>query len=112
MADGGMKHGVTTTSCCYTYCNSAFLNSGRRPIPSMRTSLRSKSLAALIVSALLSLPGLAQSSNQQQSIPDAPSATRPFPKPSVSPTSPPAAPEQQPPANQPLPAPEADDDAN
>jgi len=40
----------------------------------------------------LSLPVLAQNSNQQQ-IPDAPSATRPFPKPSVSPTSPPAAPE-------------------
>lgn len=41
---------------------------------------------------LISETALAQSSNQQQ-IPDAPSATRTFPKPSVSPTQPPAAPE-------------------
>jgi VWFA-related protein len=38
--------------------------------------------------------------NSQQSIPDAPSATRPFPKPSVSPTAPPAAPEAPAPDSQ------------
>ncbi|HVZ17398.1 MAG TPA: VWA domain-containing protein [Terriglobales bacterium] len=54
-------------------------------------------LAAVIFATALFLvpvPAAAQSTDQQQ-IPDAPSATRPFPKPSVSPTAPPAAPGDQ-----------------
>jgi len=46
--------------------------------------------------SVASLPAFAQGTNQQQQIPDAPSATRPFPKPSVSPTEPAAAPDTTP----------------
>jgi VWFA-related protein len=53
------------------------------------------SAVATLLLALTSVLVSAQTSNQQP-IPDAPSATRPFPKPSVSPTAPPAAPDAQP----------------
>jgi VWFA-related protein len=63
----------------------------------MRTRKRSywyAVLASVSLALLLTLLPLAvvQAQNQQP-IPDAPSATRPFPKPQISPTSPPAAPE-------------------
>jgi VWFA-related protein len=45
--------------------------------------------------ALFAIPGSHAQSSSQQSIPDAPSATKPLPKPSVSPTMPPTAPAAQ-----------------
>ena len=70
-----------------------------KAITTMRNLERLKlsSLAAVmlfVMFALASLPGFAQSTDQQQ-IPDAPTPTRPFPKPAVSPTEPPAAPDNQ-----------------
>jgi VWFA-related protein len=60
-----------------------------------------------VLSAILFMLGLlvcplqrAMAQNQPQNIPDAPSANRPFPKPEISPTAPPAAPEPQLPAAQ------------
>ena len=50
---------------------------------------------------LILLPLTTLTAQDQQSIPDAPSATRPFPKPQVSPTSQPAAPEAAPEQQQP-----------
>jgi VWFA-related protein len=55
---------------------------------------KGSTVVAILVIAVLLLLGAAYSqSSGQQPIPDAPSATRPFPKPNVSPTAPPAAPE-------------------
>lgn len=51
-------------------------------------------IIALLAFALVPVQMLGQNTDQKQ-IPDAPSASRPFPKPSVSPTEPPAAPEPQ-----------------
>src|SRR3954467_6812776 len=65
----------------------------------MRTRKRSylyavsAALSLLLLLTLLPLGNLL--AQNQQSIPDAPSSTRPFPKPQVSPTSRPAAPEAQ-----------------
>lgn len=59
-----------------------------------KRSLKWQILSILTAAMLFVSSGYTQNSNQQ-SIPDAPSATRPFPKPSVSPTAPPAAPESQ-----------------
>jgi VWFA-related protein len=84
----------------------------------MRTQMRSYLFAVLFALLLAFIPLSSLLAQNQQSIPDAPSATRPFPKPQVSATSPPAAPEapaqenQQPDTtdeqgNQPPPAPPA-----
>src|SRR3954462_11249608 len=67
----------------------------------MRTRKRSylyavsAALSLLLLLTLLPLGNLL--AQNQQTIPDAPSATRPFPKPQVSPTSTPASPEAAPP---------------
>jgi VWFA-related protein len=72
-------------------------------------SNRYAALFAILFVVVLTLglhdKGVAQN---QQSIPDAPSATRPFPKPEVSPTSPPAAPEPNAPENQPADTPDTE----
>jgi VWFA-related protein len=71
----------------------------------MRTRKRSylfAAFAAVFLTVVLTLLPLGSLRAQnQQAIPDAPSASRPFPKPQVSPTSAPAAPEPQVPENQP-----------
>ncbi len=57
-------------------------------------------LAAVSFMVVITFLPLGMHAQNQQPIPDAPSATRPFPKPQVSPTSPPAAPEAAAPENQ------------
>ena len=66
-----------------------------------RSYLYAVSAAVPLLLVLALLPAGNLLAQNQQSIPDAPSASRPFPKPQVSPTSPPAAPDAQVPQNQP-----------
>ncbi len=62
----------------------------------MRNFKLPKFCAVAAVAVLLALPLTAWAQNSDQSqIPDAPSASRPFPKPTVSPSDPPAAPEPE-----------------
>ena len=64
----------------------------QKVMPNRFSVVLAAAVTLLMVLLAVSLPAVAQT---QQQIPDAPSATRPFPKPSVSPTAPPAAPEPQ-----------------
>jgi VWFA-related protein len=71
-------------------------------MPTRQRSCRYVVPSAIIVLLLLTAwPYGGILAQNQQSIPDAPSATRPFPRPQVSPTSPPASPDKNAPESQP-----------
>src|SRR6516165_6155469 len=71
-------------------------------MPTRQRSCRCAVPSAIIVLLLLTAwPYCGILAQNQQSIPDAPSATRPFPRPQVSPTSPPASPDKNAPESQP-----------